>query len=100
MKRLAISTVCKAFQKIGFVEGSRCMFLNQPNILARLTMQWEPQITISDGRWKEEGMQNVHIVSYWGWPQNTVPLNDIITQIVWVYSKHCNTNFNIDKMPI
>lgn len=94
MKRLALSTVKKAFTKIGFEQWDHCKGMSlslqiSPN--SRLYLTFYPQITITDARWKNR--PNVHIVSYWGFPHTLKELNTIISDIKYVYSELCNTTF-------
>ncbi len=98
MKRLALSTIQRAFILAGFerTDNGMCLFREQYNS-ARLSVSFYPQIKVEEGRWLKSGRpgwNNVHIVSYWGWPSSIKELKITMDGIRMVYSELCGTRFN------
>ena len=99
-KRLAVKTVAKAFEKIGFVKNSHLRedgpyYFDGNGLVCRriyAKIDGTGNIECREARWSKRS--NVHIVSYWGWPSTLKDLDKIINGVVETYSELCGCKFN------
>lgn len=96
MKKLAITTVEKAFKEIGFDRSHNGMYLgryqiDEGGISLTCPKNQDDNILLEDARWTKRG--NVHIVSYWRWPSSMKELKKMINDIIDTYTTLCSSKF-------
>lgn len=111
MKRLAVSTVRKAFETIGFQTASNMKehfesrgglsmgLYGQLGTGSTLYLSWDPNgppphysnLVVQGGRWTKG--PNVHIVSYYAWPVDSQALWKILDDVKRIYSELCGAHF-------
>jgi len=92
-KRLALSTIRKAFKSLGFVYSTSDYYIRVGNTPSKTMVADFSQmnIVISEARWSKR--PNVHIVSHWLWPATLKELNQIIQDIKATYNELCSEKF-------
>lgn len=97
MRQLALSTVRKGFAALGFTahqEPSDRLRMGKHYFGTAIYVEasapgW--QIKCSDARWKEA--PNVHIVSYFRWPETGAELAKMLDEIRRIYTTLCGVRF-------